>query len=682
MAVDSIQARCPHCNSLLSVPKSAIGQSIQCDKCRATLHTSRKAKSVPQDRPLAKPVDAEPAPFDAASALSGLAVTAHARRRVRARSSKGWLFAVIMLSLGGLACAVAYVNRDRLGSLLNDATAISAVPRNDTPPEKHNITTPPKAEVAYPRRFLAISINNYLYANPIRVGAPARSISALLERLGDRWSIPRDQRFLLTDAPNSRGAVPPLKSVITNTIEQFAKTSRPQDHIVLFFAGHAVVIDGKSFLVPIEGELKTPESLLPLDWLWSTLATCPARQKLVILDVARLDPGRGAERPAPTPMAPELEASLKTPPPGVQVWSACSAKQPSFEFEYQLHDGFEVRGGLFVNQLFHALQQGLADDSPEKPFPLDNLAAKVRDFTQSFAQAVQDQPQSPFTAGIAPGPASGLDLSATPAPRVVITKPSELLPGGQTDPKTIREIFAEIRMPPVKVVAANEGSGESTEASLPFAAAALQGYSADYGNIQEILDKPEQFPLRVAVLNAVETLQRHGQGEVMIGTARRKVGLLREDLFGPINDDVKKTIAKEQAEGPAVMYVELETLLNRLEKLQPKREDESSKRWQAHFDYVLAMVKSRFAYINEYNFALGKIRKDELPPLDPKLHKGWRLASQEKLQSPREVKDQADDARKLFEKLIKERPGTPWEVLAKRERQNALGLIWQPIGAK
>jgi hypothetical protein len=29
-------------------------------------------------------------------------------------------------------------------------------------------------------------------------------------------------------------------------------------------------------------------------------------------------------------------------------------------------------------------------------------------------------------------------------------------------------------------------------------------------------------------------------------------------------------------------------------------------------------------------------------------------------------------------KLIKENPGTPWELLAKRERFTALGLAWQP----
>jgi hypothetical protein len=38
------------------------------------------------------------------------------------------------------------------------------------------------------------------------------------------------------------------------------------------------------------------------------------------------------------------------------------------------------------------------------------------------------------------------------------------------------------------------------------------------------------------------------------------------------------------------------------------------------------------------------------------------------------------EAKKVFTKLGKENPGTPWAVLAKRERFSALGLKWEPFG--
>jgi hypothetical protein len=74
---------------------------------------------------------------------------------------------------------------------------------------------------------------------------------------------------------------------------------------------------------------------------------------------------------------------------------------------------------------------------------------------------------------------------------------------------------------------------------------------------------------------------------------------------------------------------------------------------------------------------LGKIRKDDMPELDPKIHSGWRLASQEKLHL-KEAKEAAAKSREALDKLVKEHPHTPWEVLAKRERLTALGLEWQP----
>ena len=66
------------------------------------------------------------------------------------------------------------------------------------------------------------------------------------------------------------------------------------------------------------------------------------------------------------------------------------------------------------------------------------------------------------------------------------------------------------------------------------------------------------------------------------------------------------------------------------------------------------------------------------PELNPQVHTGWRLAAREKPQSPKEVRDKADESRKLLNRLADKHKGTPWEVLARRERVTALGLEWQP----
>ena len=38
----------------------------------------------------------------------------------------------------------------------------------------------------------------------------------------------------------------------------------------------------------------------------------------------------------------------------------------------------------------------------------------------------------------------------------------------------------------------------------------------------------------------------------------------------------------------------------------------------------------------------------------------------------------AREAEKLLDKLAEEHAGTPWEILAKREKYTALGLEWKP----
>jgi len=123
---------------------------------------------------------------------------------------------------------------------------------------------------------------------------------------------------------------------------------------------------------------------------------------------------------------------------------------------------------------------------------------------------------------------------------------------------------------------------------------------------------------------------------------------------------------------------ELQDALEELKKAGEKRDEEPSKRWQANYDYVLARLEARIAYVHEYNFMKGQIRKDALPPRDPaKGFTGWRLASQAKLQSGPEARKLAEDSKKVLLKLAKTHVGTPWEVLAKREALTALGLEWQ-----
>ena len=101
----------------------------------------------------------------------------------------------------------------------------------------------------------------------------------------------------IPSGPKTTRAHSTQKSVIETTIKDFVDSSREQDRLFLLYAGHAVALDDKAYLVPIDGNIKDVDSLVPLKWVYDQLAACKARQKLLILDVYRFPPARGFELP-------------------------------------------------------------------------------------------------------------------------------------------------------------------------------------------------------------------------------------------------------------------------------------------------------------------------------------------------------------------------------------------------
>src|SRR6185437_12711016 len=71
-------------------------------------------------------------------------------------------------------------------------------------------------------------------------------------------------------------------------------------------------------------------------------------------------------------MGPKLDAMLKEPPAGVQVWSSCIAKQRSFAT-----DDFPM--GIFLDSMLGALRKGGNGmiQRVEDPMPIDRYVGPV-----------------------------------------------------------------------------------------------------------------------------------------------------------------------------------------------------------------------------------------------------------------------------------------------------------------
>jgi hypothetical protein len=737
-------AVCPGCKKVVKVPEDAGNVALKCKHCGMVSQMKTRAEKVAQSvavgalpakaqvsaqatlpevtvthpQPITEtpvprntsmlPVPVAP-PVPAAAGWEGLnddptgeadaptvgSVGRHKYRRSRSRTPIIAAVAILMLCIGGALAATLIApkikkeireqeaNKEKTTHTTAPAVAFTPQAPLNTPtnasgtPKKNEQPEIPEVHSKYPRRLLGVCVSNYLYANPVAYGGrtsrTSHDFGAVLKRLSEKLHIDRSQVYELSD-----GAKPvrqPIKKVIELTIQQFMETCRPQDRIIFILTGHALEIDGKAYIAPIEGDLEDQRGLIELKWVMDQLAACKAQQKVFLADFNRFQSVAGETRPSGGKMAPKIEEMLKHPPAGVQVWSACSAGQYSYEYDDATYNRMALNGGLLLNEFFYAFQTGGEGiQKPEDPLPIERLAKKVNEDVAKAVQDIEHAEQTPFLAGEPKAEAVAYNAEE-PLPKMFeVPTPDKAFEKGVVSANEIRDILREIEIPTIKVEKEKD-VGFQFDKVLPFSGDVMDKFKLDKSIEEikkEIENKPDKYPLRIAVINAVEGLR-----ELRNSEAGEKD---LPDTYDKAQDnDARKAAFKKLQESPARVMAKLRDLHDDLEKAGEDRKDEKSKRWQAHYDYILAQVKFRLAYMNEFSLMVGKIRKSELPEL-AEGQTGWKISASDNMSSSTEFKDMVRDAKKLLAKIIKDYPGTPWEVLAKRDKKISLGLKWVPIG--
>jgi hypothetical protein len=390
------------------------------------------------------------------------------------------------------------------------------------------------------------------------------------------------------------------------------------------------------------------------------------------MDVCRFSPTNGAERPGGEPMGEKLDAAFKNPPSGVEVWSSCVAGQRSFETD-------DAPMGAFLDAMFAVLEKGIQGriQKPEDPLPLAQLVAAV-DKNLTGDLTLLKLEQTPRLAGKEQDSGVTYDKSEQPPDPPVLAS----LPTSNGDAKKIKAIInsvlAEVGTPPVKP--GRDDTGIKAEFLPPFSETALAKYGADArAEATKLREGVEQAR---ALLWAVNTYNPPNAiaGQVNRLKTQIKVNLavLRDGYRAPQNEGAFKNAVFDDEKQVAKILGQLseahETLV--AEEVVEERGKET-KRWQANYDFMVARLEAQIAFLYEYQSMLGRMRK-ELPPRDTKIHGGWRLAAQPTLSGDSVGKKMAKNSLKILDKLAKDHAGTPWEVLAKREKLTALGLEWQP----
>lgn len=193
-----------------------------------------------------------------------------------------------------------------------------------------------------------------------------------------------------------------------------------------------------------------------------------------------------------------------------------------------------------------------------------------------------------------------------------------------------------------------------------------KGYDADGVTEADVRQNPKKYRLRMKVLDAVDALAQ-----------ARRLGV--EDLRVPYPyREATKAVVRDRQQVLAASIAELAEAVADLKKVAADRAAEP-KRWQAHYDYVLAEARFRIAALEEYNAALGRVVIEELPDLNAKAGEtGWRLVPADTFVGGGATKKRLAAAHDDLGAVATAHPKSPWAKLADNLSAARVGLKWEP----
>jgi uncharacterized caspase-like protein len=102
---------------------------------------------------------------------------------------------------------------------------------------------------------------------------------------------------------------------------------RPEDTLVVAFAGHGVQFAGKDehFFCPADARLSDRNGLISLTEVYKGMKACKAGAKLLLVDACRNDPASDLARDAGVKLASVTRPQEERPPGGVAALFSCSA---------------------------------------------------------------------------------------------------------------------------------------------------------------------------------------------------------------------------------------------------------------------------------------------------------------------------------------------------------------------
>jgi uncharacterized protein YegL len=190
----------------------------------------------------------------------------------------------------------------------------------------------------------------------------------------------------------------------------------------------------------------------------------------------------------------------------------------------------------------------------------------------------------------------------------------------------------------------------------------LREYKPDWSPREQYLAAIARNPLRQAVLAAAAATQQNLPAQ--------------PDLTFPPADtqQFKDAMVRNQETVARTMYT-VDEALAPITAVVKRRDHETSRRWQAHYDLIRGRLLAVKLRCYEYNWACAQMKKDPRKFANPKSN-AWRLVPDPEVKSSEKAAAAAEEAKSLLQRVVEEHPGTPWGLLAQRELKDPFGFKW------
>jgi len=208
---------------------------------------------------------------------------------------------------------------------------------------------------------------------------------------------------------------------------------------------------------------------------------------------------------------------------------------------------------------------------------------------------------------------------------------------------------------------------------ITFDPAGMREYKPDWVSKEQYIAAVNKNALRRAVMRASLITQQSLPGQPTLNFPAAD---------GP---EFKEAMGRSQEVVARIQYTVDEALGANMPPTEPtianvvkRRDHETSRRWQAHYDLIRGRLLAMKTRCLEYNTACAKMKKDA-PKFQKPTSNGWRMRPDEEVHLKGKDLADAKEARELLERVVKDHPGTPWALLAKRELKDPFGFRWEEV---